>query len=226
MTIAGTVDSLARGNPSPTRTVGIVAIAAGLTGFALLALHPMGDARTFADVLANEAANRGADAVVHGGFIVVLALQLICYAVFSTRLGLGRTSALAGLVLFAVGAAFLGASMLLDGLVTPAIAARYVAKPDKIESARTLFVLIGTMVSFLMPIGLAFQAAAMTAWGWALAASGRSRIAGMIGLAIGCALIVAIASSFVAMNPLILMAAIAATAVWSMIVGALLLRSS
>jgi hypothetical protein len=226
MAIASTVESLPGENPSPTRGVGLVAIATGIVGFSLLAAHPMGDAKTFADVLANEAANRGTDALVHGGFIVVLALQLVCYSVFSARLGLSRISTLAGLVLFAVGAAFLCGSMLLDGLVTPAIAARYVAKPDKIENARTLFVLIGTMVSFLMPIGLAFQSAAIACWGWTLTAGGSSRVIGFIGLSLGVVLIAALGVGTATLNPLALMAAIAATALWAILVGMLLLRRS
>src|SRR6185312_1492061 len=153
--------------------------ATGIAGFALLAFHPGEGAKTFADVLQSEASNRAADALVHGGFIVVLALQTVCYATFTRMFG-SRVSGLAAFVLFAFGVAFMCGSLLMDGLVTPAIAARYVGKPDKIETARTLFVLIGTMISLLMPIGLAFQSAAIAAWGWALSASG-SRVAGAIG---------------------------------------------
>jgi hypothetical protein len=226
MAFASTIESMPLEKPPQTRAIGIVAMATGIAGLALLAAHPMGDAKTFADVLASEAANRGPDALVHGGFIVVLALQLVCYSVFSARLGFARISTLAALVLFAVGAAFLSGSMLIDGLVTPAIAARYVAKPDKIESARTLFVLMGTMVGFLMPIGLAFQSAAIACWGWALAASGMARVVGFIGVALGLVLIVALGIGVATMNPLALMAAIAATALWAITVGTLLLRRS
>ncbi len=223
MAMAATVDALTPQRERP-RGLGILAIATGLIGFALLASHPMGNAQTFADVLKDEAANRAMDAVVHGGFIVVLALQLVCYAAFSAQLGLTRVATLAALVFFSVGMAFLAGSMVLDGLVTPAIAARYVAKPDKIESARTLFVLVGTMISFLMPLGLAFQSAAISCWGWALVASGRSRVVGLIGLAMGSLLIAALGVGVTTGNPLALMAAIAATAVWAVLVGALLLK--
>jgi len=204
------------------RGVGILAIATGVAGFALLASHPGGDAKTFAEVLQNEAANRVMDAVVHGGFIIVLALQFVCYAVLTRGLN-GSARALAGLVFFGFGAAFLAASMLMDGLVTPAVAARYVVKPDKIESARVLFVLIGTMVSFLMPIGLAFQSAAIAAWGWALTASG-ARAAGLVGIGLGGVMLVALIAGFVTMNPLALMGAIAGTSLWTVAVGVLLLR--
>lgn len=204
------------------RAVGILAILTGVAGFALLAGHPGGEAATFAQVLQNEAANRVADAAVHGGFVVVLALQAFCYAMLTLRLA--RPSAVAGLVLFAFGAAFLSASMVLDGLVTPALAAKYLAAPAKIEFAKSLFALVGTLIGLLMPIGLAFQSAAVAAWGWAMVAGGVSRVAGMAGLALGGAAFAALAATAGTMNPFVLMGAVAATAVWAMVAGIVLLR--
>ena len=210
---------------SPTRMVGLLAIATGIAGFGLLALHPGDTARDFTGVIKEEAANLVMNAVVHGGFIFVLALQAVCYAVLTRRIGFGRATATAGLVFFAAGAAAMAASLLLDGLVTPAIAARYVAKPDKIESARVIFVLIGSLVSFLMPIGLAFQSAAIAAWGWALTASG-ARGAGLFGVVLGLAMVAAIAAGFALGNPMALMGAIVGVSVWAVVAGAVLLKSS
>ncbi len=208
-----------------SRAVGMLAIASGLAALALLASHPGGTAQTFSDVLKNETANRLLDGIVHGGFIAVLGLQLVCYSVFSARLGLSRATAIAGLVFFAMGAAFLSGSMVIDGLATPAIAARYLAVPAKLEYARSLFVLMGTLVSFLMPIGLMFQSAAIIAWGGALTASGMARLIGVLGMAAGTVMLAASASSFVAPSPLVLMVTIAGTAAWSLAVGAVLMRA-
>lgn len=208
---------------SPPRGIGVLAIATGIAGIALLAFHPGGAATDFAGVLKEEAANRAADALVHGGFVVVLALQAVCYAMLSARLGLTRTVVMAALVFFAFGAAFLSGSMLVDGLMTPAIAARYVSKPDKIETARALFVLMGTAISFLMPVGLAFQSAAVAAWGWALTASG-SRGLGLAALATGTVMIAAMVAGLATMNPIALMIGIAGSAMWAMLAGIALLR--
>jgi hypothetical protein len=208
---------------SPRRGIGLLAIATGIAGFALLVVHPGGAATDFAGVLREEASNRATDAVVHGGFIVVLALQTVCYALLSARLGLTRGTVMAALVLFAFGVAFLSASMLVDGLMTPAIAARYAAKPDKIETARALFVLMGTAISFLMPVGLAFQSAAVTAWGWALTTGG-SRVLGLSALAVGAVMLAAMAAGFA--NPLALMAGIVGTAIWAVLAGVALIRSN
>jgi hypothetical protein len=198
---------------APSRAIGILSIATGVTAFALLAGHPGGEAHSFAEVLKNEAADRVADAVVHGGFIAVLALQTICYA---------RLKSQAGLILFAFGTAFLSASMLLDGLVTPALAARYLAAPDKIEYARSLFVLVGTLIGLLMPIGLAFQSAAIAWWGASLWTT--SRFASLAGLVLGGGAFAALGATAGAMNPLALMGAVAATSLWAIVAGIVLLR--
>jgi hypothetical protein len=206
---------------APARIIGFLSIATGIATFALLANHPGGDAHTFAGVLKDEAANRTMDAVVHGGFVVVLALQAICYATLSARIGRG---AIAGLVFFAFGAAFLSASMVLDGLVTPALAIKYLAAPNKIEFAKSLFALVGTLIFLLMPIGLAFLSAAVAAWGAALMTSGVSRIAGMIGIALGGIAFASLAATAGAMNSLVLMGALGATALWAAVAGIVLIR--
>jgi hypothetical protein len=161
---------------------------------------------------------------VHGGFIGVLALQFVCYAVLTRRLK-ASVPALAGMVFFGFGATFLAGSMMMDGLVVPAIAARYAAKPDKIETARTLFVLMATMIGILMPLGLAFQSAAVAAWGAALAANG-ARVFGLAALVLGCALLAAAAAGFATMNPMFLMAAMAGLALWAIGAGVYLMRSA
>ena len=73
--------------------------------------------------------------------------------------------------------------------VTPAVAAKYLAAPAKIEFAKSLFVLIGTLIGLLMPLGLMFQSAAIAAWGWALVASRMSRVLGVIAMIAGVGLV-------------------------------------
>ena len=221
--VAATMNDSAvpEGAPSAGRGVGLLAIATGIAAIALLAFHPGGGAADFAGVLKDEAANRGADALVHGGFIVVLALQTVCYAVFSARLGWQRMATVAGFVFFCAGAIFLAGSMVLDGLVTPAVAARYLAAPAKIEYARALFVLIGSLIGVLMPLGIAFQGAAIAAWGAALAASGR-RMTGAFGMLLGAAMIAGIVAG--SASPMALMGGIVGIAAWAIACGVILIR--
>jgi hypothetical protein len=208
------------------RAIGILTIATGIASIILLAIHPGDGAKSFSDILRQESSNRLIDGIVHGGFIAVLGLQLVCYTVFSACLGYSRAATIAGLVFFAMGAMFLSASMVLDGFATPAVAARYLAAPAKIEFAKSLFVLIGTLIGVLMPVGLMFQSAAIAAWGWALAGSGLSPKIGYVAAAAGIVLLVALATSFGSSNSLVLMGAIVATAVWACVAGAVLVRRS
>lgn len=206
------------------RAPGLVLIATAIATVVLLAIHPDGNAKDFAGVLRDEASNRGIDAVVHGGFIVILAIQAACYAIFASRFSRAENMAIAGLVFFSFGAALQTGSLLIDGLVLPAIAARYVAVPAKIDAARTLYVFGGTLISFLMPLGIGFQAAGMVAWGSGLFRT-KSRLAGLAGLAIGLIVIAGIAASLTSGNPMALMAGIAGLALWAAIAGSTMVRT-
>jgi hypothetical protein len=91
------------------------------------------------------------------------------------------------------GSAALMASMLLDGLVIPAVAARFVdiEAPEKLAADEAVFVLCGTLISFLMSGGLAFQSVAMLSLaGLLFAGPPRRPIPGAIGLVAGTLLIV------------------------------------
>jgi hypothetical protein len=149
------------GAPAPGgRAAGFTLAALAMASLALLLNHPSGAAQSFAEMLKEEAANRVSDAVVHGGFIAVIGGELACLAALFTRRAI-RPWASVALVLFGIGAGFLMLSMLLDGLVTPAIAARYAELPEKQEGARVAFVLLATLIRLLMPAGLLFQALGM-----------------------------------------------------------------
>ena len=225
MTVATlTDDKIARERvTNERRGAGLLTVATGIASLVLLAFHPGGGATDFAGVLREEAANRGQDALVHGGFIVVLALQAVCYSLLSARIGWQRVAPIAGFIFFCVGAAFLSASMVIDGLVTPAVAAHYVGAPAAIESARVLFVLFGALIGILMPIGLGFQATAIAIWGSALTATGY-RLTGAVGLIVGLATLAALAVDFTPLNPLVLMGAIAGSALWAVSVGVMMIR--
>jgi hypothetical protein len=211
--------------PNPARVAGAILIGCAAATLVLLASHPGGAAHNFVEVVQDEAANRATDAVVHGGFIVVLGVSLVCQSAFARHLGLGRLMVLAGLIFTCIGSASLAGSMLIDGLVLPDIAARLAAaSPAKIEAARPIFVLATTLIRFLMPLGLVFQAATSAMWGLAIA--GRiSRAAGLAGIAIGALVIAGIAATGGGLDPHVLLASILLLAIWNGTVGMLLFRA-
>ena len=206
-----------------SRITGIVTIITGVLAIALLLNHPGGQVADFAGLLKQEAANRIIDGVVHGGFILVLAIQLACYAIFSGRLGWTKPFAVAGMAFFAVGAGLQMAALLVDGLMIPAMAARYVAAPpDRLPYARSLFVLCSIAIQFLMPMGLFFQGAGVTAWGTALA--GLTRGTGIAAAAAGILVAIAAIAAFMTGVTHLLLVAIALLVLWAIMAGVSMLR--
>lgn len=206
----------------PSRAIGWITVATGIASIAVLLNHPAEHATDFNSLLKEEAANQMINAIVHGGFMIVLAIQIVCYAVFTgRRMGWAKSLAVAGFTFFAVGAAFQMASLLVDGLMIPAIAQRYLlAPPDRLPFARSLFALCGTAVQFLMPIGIGFQAAGAASWGTAILRSG----AGIAGLVLGLATMAAIVAATLTGAQHLLLIAIALLALWAIVAGIALLQ--
>jgi hypothetical protein len=200
---------------------GAVLMLAGIVEIVLLALHPESSAHDFAGMLREEANGRLNDALVHGGFIVLLAVQLVGYRVLSLRLGADRTSVLAAGVFFTIGTAVLGASLFVDGLLIPKLAYRFAgATAAQQDAARPIFALAGAAIGLLMPIGLAFQGIGVVAWSIRLL--GLARVTGSASLLLG--LVILSSAIGLTANPMFVAAAIPATALWSGLGGILLWR--
>jgi hypothetical protein len=209
------------GDAEPRPIAGIVLGLTGLAQIVLLTLHPAPDAHGFAGMLRSEAAARAINAVVHGGFIVVLAIQLVCYALLSARLGKSRAATLAGLVFFVMGSAFLVASLAIDGLIFPALAQRFVPKSiDEQNTLRGVFAFTAATIGILLPMGLSFQGAGLLAWSVRLFAG--SRLAGSAAIIAAAAVI---AAGILALsNPFFVFAGIVVAALWATLAATFLFR--
>jgi hypothetical protein len=218
------MNAIVEAGPPGGRAAGLMLVGMAIVTGGLLINHPSGSGHTFAEVLRSEAADQVVDAIVHGGFIVVLSLELVGMAIVSARIGLRRPAVIAALVFALFGAGFLALSMCLDGLVLPAIAVRYAEVPEKVDQARSLFVLLGTLVRFLMPVGLLFQAASVAAWSAALwPCSGIVRTAAIVGIVVAVLAAAGIAAT-AAMSPHMLIGALVGMALWYALVGVGLAR--
>lgn len=193
-----------------------------LASLTLLANHPSGSPGSFALLLKDEAAHRVIDGVVHGGFCITLVALIICFVFLSRLLGSAKPSVVIGLVCFCAGCGALIASMVLDGFATPAIAVRF-AGADDLQAAKTLFILLGTLIGILMPTGVLFQSLAMLSWSSAIAKGPTlRRVVGAFGLAAAICLIVAIFAVPAAMTAHVLMGGIVLQSVWYLAIAALL----
>src|SRR3984957_8278337 len=125
---------------------------------------------------------------------------------------------------FCAGCAALTASMMLDGFATPAIAVRF-AGVDDLQPAKTLFILLGTLIRFLMPMGLLFQFVAMLSWSWAIVKRpGLGRGVGVLGSVVAIILIVAIFAIPTAMAAHVILGGIVLQSIWYLAIAALLLN--
>jgi hypothetical protein len=178
---------------TPEERISARALAAGLAvcgvaTFALLLSHPGAGAQPFAELLKGEARDQLAAGIVHGGFIVTLGALLVCFVFLCRYLGQDRLPVVLGFVAFCVGSGALMASMLVDGFVTPAIAVRFAnaTVAADLAAARTLLVMCGTLIRFLMPMGIIFQGIAMLGISWVFVGRGGfARGAGIYGLPVG-----------------------------------------
>jgi hypothetical protein len=206
-----------------TRLAGYVLIVCAIAALLLLAAHPGGEAHDLQGLVKMEAAQQARNGLVHGGFILLLPLIVACQVELARVLGLDRFAALAGLMLFCAGCAFLAASLLVDGLLVPQMAARLVAgPPQRIEAARPAFLLAGTAVRVLMPLGLGMQA--LGAAGLALAALRLRRAIAATGLLVCLVALAGVAT--LPQQPIMLMVAVALIAVvWNAVGSALLLMA-
>lgn len=203
-------------------SAGNLAVVAAVGSVVLALLHPGGQARSFPDFVMEEAKNQFMDMIVHGGFIFVFALQLICYGVLSRRLESGRLAARSAYVFFTLGVAWISLNLLFDGLIQPMVAVRYGA-PDQIEAGRSLFVLIGALGRYVMPIGLTFFGLSVLTWGWALIEA-QLRTFGRIAIGLGAVLTALVALGIGAQMPMAFMVVFFGMAVWGGLAGAVLRR--
>jgi hypothetical protein len=193
-----------------------------LASLTLLANHPAGHPGSFADLLKDEAAHLFINRVVHGGFSITLVALIICFVFLSRLLGSARPSVVIGLVCYCVGCSALIASMVLDGFATPAIAVRFAGTED-LQSAKALFILLGTLIGFLLPAGLLFQSVAMLSWSSVIVKGpGLRRAVGLFGLAVAILLMVAIFATPALKAAHVILGGIALQSFWYLAIAALL----
>jgi hypothetical protein len=193
----------------------------------LLTAHPNAGTGSLADFLKEAVHDQYADEVVHGGFLVTLGILIVCFVFLSRRLGFARPSVIVGLTAFCIGSGMLMASMVLDGFVTPAIAVRLAGAldADNLLVARTLLILLGTLIRFLMSGGVMFQAAAMFSWSLVIVRGQRmQRTVGALGLLAAPALIVGLTAASGTTATHLLLGSIVLHAIWYASLAVLIFR--
>ncbi|GJG89422.1 hypothetical protein tb265_46030 [Gemmatimonadetes bacterium T265] len=180
--------------------------------------------------------------VVHGALLALLAVQTLGYARFSARLGWHRLSVTAGFLAYVAGAGLAAVPALLDGFVTPALAAACLRAAgagahECGASDGASLRLVAVVIQVFTKAGLLLLCAAAGAWGVALlrgagdvlgahaaerSSSTRRRAVGLLGLACAAVPAAVLAGADVWLRPGNLAALLAAQSVWACAAATLL----
>ena len=214
-------------NYREARGLGTAFALCALATLTLLANHPSGGTHNLSDFVKEEARNQFIDGLVHGGFIVTQGALSVCFLLLSRRLGSDRVPVVIAIVAFLIGGGALMASMILDGFASPAIAVRLADtdNADNLLMAKALLIFLGTLIRFLMPMGILLQSVAILAWSSVIARSrGLPRAVGAFGLVAAVALILVVFAAPVTMATHVLLGGILLQAAWYLALATLLCR--
>jgi hypothetical protein len=217
-----------RQNETQLRAAGwAIAVAAIVTLFAVL-IHPSLGGRNPARALADIVTMGPMDRLVHGVVIAAEIVLLASFSIVSTRLGMGRLAVVAAFAAYAIGVGSTIAAAVIDGFITPDVAAQYAGGPQtQIGTGIALLTLCSIALQDLTKVGTAAMSAAIVVWSLALfeRTSLAARGLGVLGIA-SSVFAVAMLSVTARISPHVLLAAIAAQILWYVGVGIAVTRLS
>jgi hypothetical protein len=183
----------------------------------LLAAHPSGHPRTFAEFIDLEISTQQIGHLVHGGAIVVLTLLLSAHVAFARTTTRSTLAATTAVVLFGAASMLLTGSLVIDGFVVPALAHLFqVAKDTPSQSGvQSQIQFAGTIIGVLMPMSLAAFGASAIAYARPLMSlGGHARFAGPVVGAIGLGTVLLIGTSPSSAREHALLGGLVLLAVW------------
>ncbi len=203
----------------------IIAVCAGLS-IPAIANHPQILARSHGDLLAQIVALSPIDRFVHGALMVIMFALVWGLAIFAIRRGFNRATVLAGFIAYAAGAlAWIGAT-LIDGFITPEIAARFIGtSPEAQNYAISLLRFCAISIQILTKFGLVAISIGILKWSAGLLLSpGAPRTVGVIGIFAGILPPVIVLLTHISLSPHSLGIIIITQAVWYAGIATLLIR--
>lgn len=209
------------------RIYGWMLIGASLLAVGLAMMHPQLRSHDLAGVLREMAAGARFNGWVHG---VLMALNIVLVAGFaglSRRLGAGRPEVTLGMAAYAIGAMAMMGAAVINGFALATFAGRYgEVGPDQAAALGAAFNLAGSIGAAWAAVGAAATSGAILAWSLRLAAlPGAARAVGALGILIGLAAIVMLASGLLILDVHGFLILVAAQTAWTLAVGVLLIRN-
>jgi hypothetical protein len=210
--------------PNGTKAGILIAAGAALTVFAV-AHHPTVAGRPPAEAIAEIVRLAQMDRLVHASLIVMLGALLYGFTVFSLRRGLHRETVVAALITYAVGILSSIGAALIDGFITPDVAAHYAgASQENIFVAARLLSYGGVAIQNLTKLGIWAISLAMLLWSANLLRTpGALRYTGVLGCVAALIPIVVLITQH-HITPSSLGVIVLAQGVWYIAIATLLLR--
>jgi len=209
-----------------TRSAGVAIAAATIISTIFVALDRSGGGGNPLEILQGIARLQLLKEVVHGIAIASVCAYGFGYAALARRLGLQRPLVLAGLVTYLLGCAAMIGATILDGFVTPHIAADAIsAAPERVAFAYNLVHYLGVVLNDLAKLGWILQAAASLAWSLTLIREGGfNRMIGLIGLLSSALVGVVVIGSATNMSMTSLLSVLLAQLIWNIAAAVVLIR--
>ena len=214
----------------PPRRQAVLAIA-GATVLALVVLahHPVAvRGSSEQQLLTDIVAQQRMDGIVHGVFILLLAIMAGGLSALSARLGWSRPAVIVATLAYGLGCCAVSAAALLDGFLTPQLAQHFLAAtPAVLQAAHIVLLLVSVAIQVLTKAGLVSMSVGLLAWSFALwraPRGGWSRWFAVPALAAGVMMIVLLAGADLWLGPANIGAVFAILASWNIVVVAMLWR--
>ena len=209
-----------------TRAAGIVIATATIVSTVFVALDRSGGGGNPLEILQGIARLQGLKELVHAVAIASVCGYAFGYAVLARRLGLHRPLVLAGLVVYLLGCVAMIGATILDGFVTPHVAADAItATPERVAFAYNLVHYLGVVLNDLAKLGWILQAVAALAWSIALIRErGFNRALGWVGIFSSALVGVVLAGSATNMSMTSLLSVLLAQLIWNVAAATVLVR--
>jgi len=216
------------GQTAAVRAAAWVLLVAPLIQLLAMAHHPSVHAHEVTEVVSELRASAGQSALVHGILIALMYLVLLALTEFSVRRGLARPAVRAALIAYGAGVLLVTTAALVSGFITPAIA---LAVPAVAPADAALITQFATFASIfnqafarcaevLISAGIALWSLEL------LRGSVAARALAVFGLLTGLGCALALVSGVLQVRVHGMAAVLALQSLWTIGVGALLLRDA
>lgn len=209
-----------------TRSAGVAVAIATVVSTVAVALDQGGGGSNTLEILQGIAQLQAQKALVHGVAMASVCAYAFGYASLARRLGLQLPLVLAGLVAYLMGCMAMVGATIMDGFITPHIAADAImGSPERIRIGYELVHYVGLALTDLAKFGWVLQAIGSLAWAMALLAQrGLGRAVGVVGVLSAAMVCAAVLASPANMSMAAILGVLLAQLIWNIAAAIYMIR--